>query len=86
MYENTRASYITSKDRTFSEFKNLLFKYYILSLENTYDVDDSRTWKSVCIKCNSARSSDELSIDMLLLDIMINVMTVVQVLFIVCVL
>jgi hypothetical protein len=34
----------------------LLFKYYILALENIYDVEDPRTWRSVCIKCNSARS------------------------------
>jgi hypothetical protein len=54
--KHTTYSYITSKDRTFSEFKNLLFKYYILALDNTYDVEDPRTWKSVCIKCNSARS------------------------------
>ena len=53
---NTLPNHITSKDRTFSEFKNLLFKYYILALENIYDVEDPRTWKSVCIKCNSARS------------------------------
>ena len=66
---NTLPNHITSKDRTFSEFKNLLFKYYILALENTYDVEDPRTWKSVCIKCNSARCLiNKLSIDMLLLD------------------
>jgi hypothetical protein len=53
---NTLPNHITSKDRTFSEFKNLLFKYYILALENTYDVENPRTWKSACIKCNSARS------------------------------
>jgi hypothetical protein len=53
---NTLPNHITSKARTFSEFKNLLFKYYILALENTYDVEDPRTWKSVsCIKCYSAR-------------------------------
>jgi hypothetical protein len=52
----TLPNYITSKDRTFSEFKNLLLKYYILALENTYDVEDPRTWKSACINCNSARS------------------------------
>ena len=43
-------------DTVMKQFKNLLFKYYILALENIYDVEDPRTWKSVCIKCNSARS------------------------------
>ena len=34
---NTLPNHITSKDRTFSEFKNLLFKYYILALETKFN-------------------------------------------------
>ena len=38
---NTLPNHITSEDRTFSELKNLLFKYYILALENIYDVEEN---------------------------------------------
>ena len=79
---NTLPNHITSKERTFSEFKNLLFKYYILALENIYDVEDPRTWKSVCIKRNSARS---LMNSPLTCCSQTSVMTVVQVSFTVCV-
>ncbi len=60
--EHSTYSYITSKNPSFRQFKTLLFNYYTLALEKTYDVEDPRTWKSVCIKCNSARSLTSLPI------------------------
>ncbi len=59
---NNLPSYITSMNLPFRQFKTLLFNYYTLALEKTYDVEDPRTWKSVCIKCNSARSLTSLPI------------------------
>jgi hypothetical protein len=44
----------------FKEFKKKLYSYYKTALHKCYDVDDPRTWKSVCIKCNQAR---DLTID-----------------------
>ena len=46
---------LTNNDLTFKVFKKKLFNYYSSTLDNCYDVDDPRTWKSVCIKCNQAR-------------------------------
>ena len=46
---------LTNNDLTFKVFKKKLFNYYSSALDNCYDVDDPRTWKSVCIKCNQAR-------------------------------
>ncbi len=60
---NNLPSYITSMNLPFRQFKTLLFNYYTLALEKTYVVEDPRTWKSVCIKCNSARSFTSLPID-----------------------
>ena len=35
------------------QFKN---KYYKLALEDVFDVDDPRTWKSICLSCNKSRN------------------------------
>lgn len=37
-------------------FKLLIFKYYFTSLTNCFIVDDPRTWKTICPKCNYPRS------------------------------
>ena len=37
-------------------FKTLLKQYYRNALDLCYDPEDARTWKSVCVKCNSARN------------------------------
>ncbi len=37
-------------------FKSILFKYYMTSLITSYDVDDPRSYKTVCLKCNCVRS------------------------------
>ena len=39
-----------------SSFKSAMFKYYISSLYSCYDVEDPRSYKTVCPKCNSVRS------------------------------
>jgi hypothetical protein len=37
-------------------FKSTLFKYYMISLRTTYDVDDPRSYKTICLKYNCVRS------------------------------
>ena len=39
-----------------SSYKHLLKEYYQSALKSTYDSEDTRTWKSICVKCGSARS------------------------------
>ena len=46
---------LTNNGLTFKEFKKNSFNYHSSALDNCYDVDDPRTWKLVCIKCNQAR-------------------------------
>ena len=36
-------------------FKKLLLKHYYSATSKTYDEDNPRTWKSICLKCNVAR-------------------------------
>ena len=45
-----------SPDTSFSSFKTSLHKHYLSALNMCYDVDDPRTYKTVCVKCNSVRS------------------------------
>jgi hypothetical protein len=44
------------KTEHFQNSRIFFLSTIFLALENIYDVEDPRTWKSVCIKCNSARS------------------------------
>lgn len=46
---------LTLEDQTLSGFKRKLNSYYKDALRTVYDIDDCRTWKSICIKCKSAR-------------------------------
>ena len=39
-----------------SSFKSAMFKYYISSLYSCYDVEDPRSYRTMCPKCNSVRS------------------------------
>jgi hypothetical protein len=41
---------------SFIQFKKGIFAYYLTALRSCYNVDDSRTWKTVCVKCNTCRS------------------------------
>jgi hypothetical protein len=36
-------------------FRSLLKEHYLTASQTIFDSDDPRTWKSVCLKCNSAR-------------------------------
>ena len=45
-----------AKKLTLNQFKNRLQEYYKNGLLTNYDVDDPRTWKTICFKCNSARN------------------------------
>ncbi len=37
-------------------FKCGLIKYYKSALKDVYDVNDPRTWKSICLSCNMSRN------------------------------
>ena len=37
---------------TLNQFKSLLSSYYKDALFSCFDIEDPRTWKSVCLKCN----------------------------------
>ena len=43
-------------DTSLTAFKSDLLKYYFISLNVNYDPDNSRTFKSVCLKCNCVRT------------------------------
>jgi hypothetical protein len=40
---------LTGNNTSLSQLKNGLFMYYKLALQTFYDVDDPRTWKSICL-------------------------------------
>ena len=44
------------RNTSLATFKTLLKQYYRNALNLCYDPEDARTWKSVCVKCNSARN------------------------------
>ena len=39
-----------------SQFKSLLYNYYLSALKSVYDPENPRSWKSICPYCNSSRS------------------------------
>ena len=43
------------KDLSLTLFKSKLLQYYHDAVKNVYDINDARTWKSVCLKCNAPR-------------------------------
>jgi hypothetical protein len=45
-----------TKDTSITVFKSDLLKYYFTSLNINYDPENSRTFKSICLKCNCIRS------------------------------
>ena len=53
---NTLPEEMRQRHISLSQFKNMLLKYYDSALRNNYCVDDPRTWKSICPKCNIARN------------------------------
>ena len=46
---------VTKKNISIGRFKCELYKHYKSAL-NTYDAENSRTWKSVCLTCNTSRN------------------------------
>ena len=40
---------------TLTSLKSILFNYYKTSLFTSFDCEDPRTFKTVCLKCNSVR-------------------------------
>ena len=57
---NVLSSDLRNRDIGLYSFKSRLKSYYKHALSNTFDVDNPRTWKSVCIKCKRARSLNEV--------------------------
>jgi hypothetical protein len=57
---NILPSNIRDTSRSLAYFKNSLFNYYLNLLEQIYNPDNPRTFKSVCVKCHSTRSLDSL--------------------------
>ena len=43
------------KDLSLTLLKSKLLQYYHDAVKNVYDINDARTWKSVCLKCNAPR-------------------------------
>ena len=44
---------------TFENFKYVLYDYYSRALAINYDPDSPRSFKSICLKCNTARFLDQ---------------------------
>ena len=55
---NILSDILRDRNIGFYAFKSGLKLYYKNALLNTYNCDDPRTWKSVCVKCKRARSLD----------------------------
>ena len=47
---------LTGKNTSLAVFKSRIYQHYKLTLETVYDVDDPRTWKSICLSCNMSRN------------------------------
>ena len=47
---------LTGINISLTQFKSGLYKYYQLAVKNVFDVDDPRTWKSICLSCNKCRN------------------------------
>ena len=47
---------LTHKNTTFNTFKSGLLAYYKLVSKTVYDAVDPRTWKSICLCCNTSRN------------------------------
>ena len=46
---------LRSPDVTIRKFKTALHSYHLTALEECYSVEDPRTWKTTCPKCNTSR-------------------------------
>ncbi len=52
----TKIKGLTDKNTTFNGFKSGLLKHYKSALRNVYNAEDPRTWKSICLSCNTSRN------------------------------
>ena len=52
---NCLADEVDLSSSTFASFKSVIFNYYKSALAVSYDCEDPRSFKSICLKCNSAR-------------------------------
>jgi len=39
-----------------SQFKSIMYKYYVDALERNYDPENPRSWKTICPSCNVSRN------------------------------
>ena len=53
---NSLPKELTGNNVSLNGFKYGLIEYYKLALRNVYDVNDPRTWKSICLSCNMSRN------------------------------
>ena len=58
---NTLPKDLRDTTRSVSSFKTNLCQFYNKLLDDIFDPEDSRTYKTVCIKCHSTRSLLTLS-------------------------
>ena len=49
---NVLSNDLTGNDISLGQFKTGLFQCYRVAAETVYDVDDPRTWKSICLSSN----------------------------------
>jgi hypothetical protein len=52
---NTLPKLITNKSNSLYTFKKYLLDYYLSALQLNYNIDDPRSWKTICLKCNQTR-------------------------------
>ena len=55
---NSLSTTLRSNNINLVKFKSLLLNYYSTARQITFDPEDPRTWKTVCLKCNYSRPLD----------------------------
>ena len=53
---NTLADVLNISTNNLNSFKSVMLNYYFTSMETTYDPENPRTFKTICVKCNLPRS------------------------------
>ena len=46
-----------SCNRQISQFKSIIYKYYVDALDHNYDPENPRSWKTICPSCNVPRNA-----------------------------
>ena len=52
---NALPKLISNKSNSVFSFKKHLLDYNFTALEINYSIDDPRSWKTICVKCNQPR-------------------------------